>query len=58
MSLTTCEAGVDDDVLFPVEPEAVKGNLAKLAHGVRLTRGHDVIVRLVMLRSMRHIAST
>ncbi len=45
---------VDDDVLLPVQPGGLEGEAAELAHGVRLTRRHDVVVRRVLLQHQPH----
>src|SRR6516165_6675363 len=39
------EPRVRDDVLLPVEPDVREGDLAELAHAVRLVRGDHVVVR-------------
>src|SRR6266542_4835556 len=45
---------VDHDVLAPVEPRVREGQLHQLLHGVRLPRGHHVVVGLVLLQHEPH----
>jgi hypothetical protein len=47
-------AGVDLDVVLPVEPDEPEGLLDELPDRVHLARGHDVVVRLGLLEHQPH----